>query len=444
MAAFAAVVGALRRRLPGLGRRETLLVAITLWAAWLTLGTEILSLFGGLTLGPVVGWWLAGLLLALSFVARGPGAASTAPAVAGLTRIESVLLATLVVTFGLTLATAILYPPNTHDALSYHLPRSVRFIQQKSVAAFETRDIQQVQMPPFAEYLDLHAMLLTGGDALVPFARWAFFAASALGLSVLAATLGGGRGAQLATAALFATVPMAVLQASGAKNDLMVCCWAVVAIWALLRRDREAAGVPASALALVSGMALGLLALTKHTGLFLALPIACLAAAHGLRKGTGFAPRHLVLLFLVAFALPLPHYLRCAVLLGRPLVVVARSEGRPGLANEVAGPAVLASNLVRNVAMNLALPSRTWNGIVQGATRRALAILGADADDPRTTWGGAFAVRYDAANESRTTAPVHAVLLGLALLWAPFATRRPTAESGASRVSWCREACCSA
>src|SRR4030095_5747358 len=54
--------------------------------------------------------------------------------------------------------------PNNWDALAYHLPRQVMWMQQHSLAAFATSDSRMLEMPPLAEFCQLHLMLLSGSD----------------------------------------------------------------------------------------------------------------------------------------------------------------------------------------------------------------------------------------------------------------------------------------
>lgn len=166
--------------------------------------------------------------------------------------------------------------PNNYDSQTYHLPRIEHWVDAGGVGMFATPIHRQVTLAPGAEYLLTHLRLLTGGDALYNLVQWAAGVGCLLVASRIAAQLGGGRRAQLLTAFVVGSTPMVALQASSTQNDLVVAAWtgcvATLVLDGLRRRAR-----PADVLAL--GVATGLTALTKNTGLLAAGPLLLLWAA---------------------------------------------------------------------------------------------------------------------------------------------------------------------
>src|SRR5260370_36211621 len=109
----------------------------------------------------------------------------------------------------------------------------------------------------------LHTYLLTGGDRLINLIGFAAYAGSIVGVSAVAGAFGLNTRSQAWAALFCATLPNAILQASGAKNDFLLAFWLACAVYFAVRRD-------ALGLALSAALALG----TKGTAsLFLPSPL---------------------------------------------------------------------------------------------------------------------------------------------------------------------------
>ena len=135
-----------------------------------------------------------------------------------------------------TAFTAWVSPPNSVDAFGYHLVRVVYWAQAGSVRFFPTHYFNQLSMPPLAEYAMLHTYVLSGGDRLVNLVQWVGFAGSILAVSLIAQALGAGRRGQMLAAVFCATLPNAILQASGAKNDCVLSLWLAAMVYFTLRQ----------------------------------------------------------------------------------------------------------------------------------------------------------------------------------------------------------------
>ncbi len=120
---------------------------------------------------------------------------------------------------------AISSSPNNFDSQTYHLPRIEHWVQNATVAVFPTDIHRQVDIGPGSEYLLTHLRLLSGGDGAYNLLQFLAAVGATLAASRIAAQLGGGPVAQLATVFLLATTPEVLLQASSTQVDLVAAAW---------------------------------------------------------------------------------------------------------------------------------------------------------------------------------------------------------------------------
>src|SRR5262249_41632069 len=222
-----------------------------------------------------------------------------------------------------------------------------------------------------------------------------------IGVSAIAAAFGLGARAQAIAALLCATLPNAILQASGAKNDGMLALWLVCAVYFASKRDAK-----------MLGLAAGLALATKGTPYRFRPPI-LLATVEWNRR---------VLAWLAAGMVILngPQYVRNLQLSGLPLGFdSAQADGVYRWRNEHLGVGVLASNVLRNASEQLGARSEAWNSAVFDAAVRAHHLLGLDPNDPNTTWPGvAFAPPVNANHEANANNRWHLLLYAIAAMCA--------------------------
>jgi hypothetical protein len=127
----------------------------------------------------------------------------------------------LAIILSVTFIIAIVYPPNNWDSMTYHLPRIEHWLQNKSLNHYYTSNNRQLLSAPFAEIFILQGRALSGDDYLVNLVQWFSFFGSIIGISKIASHLGMKKRMQIVSALFFATVPMAILQASSTQTDLV-------------------------------------------------------------------------------------------------------------------------------------------------------------------------------------------------------------------------------
>ncbi len=401
--------------------------ALAVFGVTLLLITEALSWFGAVRRGPLLLCWAGVCLVSLIWAKRKVFGIRFSPA----GRDPIVILCSLGIAaiLALTAITAVASPPNSADAMAYHMPRVVYWAEQGSIRFFPTPYLNQIMLQPLAEYFMLHTYVLTGGDRLINLVQWFASVMSILGVSVAAGVLGAGARGQALAALFCATLPSGILASSGAKNDYFLAMWLIAAICFAARFARWQRGRDALAL----GTALGLALLTKATAyLFAPWLLAAVLVACAARFGKRFMAGLLAAGGL-ALLLNVPHYARNFELSGSILGYdSAHGDGFFRWRNETFGWKQTASNLLRNLSEQMGGRSDRWNRAVYDATIRAHAWLGVGSNDPNTTWRwSTFEPPKNSNHEANANSRWHLLILTIAaFLAAWYALRRRQPAQG--------------
>ena len=302
-----------------------------------------------------------------------------------------------------------LSPPNSADAMAYHMPRVVYWAQSGSIAFFPTPYFNQITLQPLAEYFMLHTYVLSGGDHYINLVGFFAFIFSTLGVSAITAALGLSSRAQAIAALFCATIPNGILQASGAKNEWMLSLWLVLMVYFAARRN-------APYLGLATGLALA----TKATAYIFAPPILLAVFPWPIFR------RAAILLAAGVLLINTPQYLRNLSLSGSPLGPdSAHGDGVFRWRNEHPGWKSTASNALRHLSEQLAARDPRWNQRVYETVIRAHHTLGLDPEDPDTTWRwGHYNPPKNANHEADANSHWHLLLLAIAALWAAIRRNR--------------------
>lgn len=134
----------------------------------------------------------------------------------------------------LVTASALEWAPNNWDSMTYRLARVAHWIQNGSVGAFPTSNPRQNVLPPGAEYAILALNVVAGSDALANLVQLGSWLAAALAAPALARALGAPRRYAPWAGPLFATAPMAVLQAPTTQSDLVAALMAIAVVVSVL------------------------------------------------------------------------------------------------------------------------------------------------------------------------------------------------------------------
>ena len=351
--------------------RDWLLRSLVLCGTATALITEILGAFRAIGRVPLAFAWLMAGVAAWYFHSRPPK--RSALVFRPLETAIAAAIASIAAGVGIT---AWLSPPNTFDALAYHLPRVVYWAQARSVAFFPTPYFNQISFPPLAEYLMLHTYVLSGGDRFINLVGAVAWLASIAGVSAIAATLGLGSRAQAFAALCCATLPGAILQASGPKNECLVALWLVCLIYFAVRGDL-----------VFLGLSLGLAVATKGTAYVFAPSL--IAGMLWIARLEGRRVRWRALAGWLAAGVLLinaPLYVRNLQLSGSPLGFDSPfGDGRFRWRNGHPGWKSTVSNALRNLSEQLGSEKPAWNKGVYSAVIRVHRVLGLDPQSPDTT-----------------------------------------------------------
>ena len=152
--------------------------------------TEALGPFHLLRRAPLAIAWIGVALAASGFAYRRRAAlAAMWPGVARPnfeTAIAAIATSFAAGIAGIVALIAVISPPNSADAMAYHLPRVVYWAQSGSVAFFPTPYFNQITLQPLAEYIMLHTYVLSGGDHFINLVACAAFVGSMVGVSAIA------------------------------------------------------------------------------------------------------------------------------------------------------------------------------------------------------------------------------------------------------------------
>jgi hypothetical protein len=174
--------------------------------------------------------------------------------------------------------TALVYPPNTWDSMTYHMARLVYWIQNGSVAYFPTAIDRQNLMNPGAEYVILLLQLLSASDFLANLVQFISLYLLISAMPSFLRLLGIRRRIANWGLVLAATLPMGVLQATSTQNDLVASCLGLALCAAALRLWHKTIRVKRSRFDI---MVLALLCsvgyLVKVTAILAALPFLLMA-----------------------------------------------------------------------------------------------------------------------------------------------------------------------
>ncbi len=278
--------------------QEAVVRASLIWGAFLFVLSFILSIFDAITYFNVLCAFSLYCLIALKFCLNLKNSIDLTLDFNNYSKFIFFIL--LVVCF-----TALIYPPNTWDALTYHMPRVQHWIQNQNQAFFYTNIIRQNGMAPFASTIILYSTILAKSDIYANLMQAIAFAGSIYIILCIAKELGASKIQQWLGALFFATLPMAILQASSVQSDIAITYWFLCFVYMFLQWIKQRKLLMAT----YAGLALGLAILTKGTAYVVGLPFV-LYFAYMLLKNIKKYFMHAAIICLIVITINVPHLIR--------------------------------------------------------------------------------------------------------------------------------------
>jgi len=277
----------------------------------------------------------------------------------------------------LTFITALVYPPTTCDSMTYHMARIVHWINNGSVMFYTTNISRQNYQMPLAEFAIMHLQILSGGDMFSNLVQWICFVGIVCLSISIASIMGLKRKGQLIAGLLSATLPMGIMQATSTQNDIVVSFFLMAFVYFMLCLLNKLNFKDA----LFAACSFGLALLTKGTGYIYGLAIGVVLSVILLYKWRKYLFRifcYLSGIVIFAFVINLGHLLRNYNLYGNIF-----SDNTGSYNNTEFSVIGLLSNLLRNIAMHLAVPVARINAMILKVLE---VILGPELNNPNTTW----------------------------------------------------------
>lgn len=228
------------------GRRvESILAASIIWSIYSFTLVEVLSVFKQVRFIGVVGGWILFdvvliVLVLLQIKESGReklskiGKALLA-AFAG--DVKEYILTVLLWGVGITVfLLALLTVPYNWDSMTYHLPRIMHWVQNRSVAHYAVNDTRQISSPVLAEFINLQVYIFSGGsDRFFNMLQYGSYIYCAWLVAKISELLGCSKFNQKIASLLFMSMPIAFAEAINTQVDLFSTTWLLIFMYYFLK-----------------------------------------------------------------------------------------------------------------------------------------------------------------------------------------------------------------
>lgn len=319
------------------------------------------------------------------------------------------------------LVLAFLTVPYNWDSMTYHLPRMMQWVQNKSVEHYAANDVRQLASPVLAEFINVQVYLLSGQrDIFWNMLQAVSYLINAWIVYEIAVKIGCERKYAYLSTLLFMTMPIAFSEALNTQVDLFATLWLLIFVYYyidLFEADRMVANRDTLRKCLMMGACASLGFLAKPSVdvgmavLLMGLLVKCIRRADAWRELV-----KIVLCVLPVVLLPLiPEWVRnyhTFSALGDPQVGARQLVG-------AYAPHYVLVNLIKNFAQNwpniYLYDSAEWMAKIVSI---AAVILRVDINAPSISEDGRVYVMSEAPNYNHDSAinPVVVILATLCFI----------------------------
>ena len=386
--------------------RTGLAIAGIVVLLYVALTTELLSIFSAISQLSVTSVWILGFIASVFIASKVKSNFSPK-----YIRLECHWFAFIIpISLILTLLVALNSPPNTWDGMTYHMSRIVHWIDNGSISYYYTQIPRQNYMYPLCEEAIMHLQLLSQSDQYANLVAWSYFGLSIVLVSLITQAFKLGSKWETVSAVLASTLPMAIFQATGCKNDTTLSFLILLLILSLIHL-RNTWSIRYS---IIAGICLGLGLYCKGTFLFIGgacgLSFVIIELLPHFRSNQILSSaKHLIIILILGIFISSPYWVRefKTDFVG----FTHESSIQHNYDKSVIG---FASNTLRSAAVHLSLPNNAFN---QGLYKVVQIVLGSHLNDPRTTYRDNPYQAYYRPHEDYAGNPVHFILISISILF---------------------------
>ncbi len=269
----------------------------------------------------------------------------------------------------------VLVPPNNGDSLIYHLPRQIIWISEMTIFSERMPYAHMNIMPPLMEWIGVQFYLITGTDRWHFLINFAAYLASMCLIRQLVAECNASRSTQWFAVLFFSTLPAAFYQASNTKNDLFLAFFLLALFRIACKINLSVIGqrIGAVICAILAGMAV----LIKGTAVAYLPPLFIVSAFRFFASGQRVKLLSFIIIVLV-FA-PIAYYEYSPQLFNEG--IKSDYAAASATLNKNLDASTTASVLIRNVALQMALPSHLCNEYLEKICDFLCGKIGVPAQD---------------------------------------------------------------